>query len=207
MQVLKEEIREAIIEKAKTEFLKHGFEKASVRKIAKEAGTTIGNFYNYFNSKEEIFYVITTPAFESFKNFIKKHNEEDFLKEYEGVAVSEALARQVMAEIIKRYNEIFDEAMLILIDGSKGTKYENVKEEIITFLSEHFIEHMDSIPHKGRNEFHSYLPHVVASGFLEGLLDIMRSNCTVEEKEKLFADYILLYLFGLGSLNFPFIKE
>ena len=35
--------------------MKNGFKNASLRQIVKDAGTTIGNFYNYFENKEALF--------------------------------------------------------------------------------------------------------------------------------------------------------
>lgn len=39
----------------KTEFLEHGFKGASLRQIVKQAGFTLGAFYGYYQSKEELF--------------------------------------------------------------------------------------------------------------------------------------------------------
>ena len=53
-QILKEELRKAIIESAKQEFLNNGYENASMRNIAKKANMTVGNLYRYFESKDDI---------------------------------------------------------------------------------------------------------------------------------------------------------
>ena len=53
-QKLKEELREAIINAAREEFLEHGYEDASMRRIAAKAGITVGNIYRYFRNKEDL---------------------------------------------------------------------------------------------------------------------------------------------------------
>lgn len=53
-QILKPELREAIIQSARNEFYIHGFEKASMRNIAKSAHMTVGNLYRYFKDKEDL---------------------------------------------------------------------------------------------------------------------------------------------------------
>lgn len=52
-QVLKDNIRNKIIEAAKAAFLEKGLD-ASMRDIASRANITVGNIYRYFDSKEEI---------------------------------------------------------------------------------------------------------------------------------------------------------
>ena len=52
-QVLKDNIRNNIIEAARAAFLENG-RNASMRDIAKRAHITVGNIYRYFDSKEDI---------------------------------------------------------------------------------------------------------------------------------------------------------
>ena len=47
--------REAILAAAFTQFSRYGFRKTSMEDIAKEAGTSRGSLYSYFQNKEEIF--------------------------------------------------------------------------------------------------------------------------------------------------------
>lgn len=54
MQILKEKIRENIIDAAREAFTKEGYEKATLKDIADKADISVGNIYRYFKSKEEI---------------------------------------------------------------------------------------------------------------------------------------------------------
>ncbi|MCW2829868.1 MAG: TetR family transcriptional regulator [Aeromicrobium sp.] len=49
-----EQTRQAIIDSAMQLFRTHGYEKATMRAIADEAGVSIGNAYYYFSSKEHL---------------------------------------------------------------------------------------------------------------------------------------------------------
>lgn len=68
--------RQQILEAAKTLFAEKGFEATNVRDIIHESRLSPGTFYNYFQSKEEIFAVLTdeiidevrTQIQESYKN-------------------------------------------------------------------------------------------------------------------------------------------
>ena len=54
----KPETLEKIQESAKKHFLANGFQRASLRKIVSDAGFTLGAFYGYYKSKEELFHAL-----------------------------------------------------------------------------------------------------------------------------------------------------
>ncbi len=199
MQIQKEEVREAIIQKAEDEFFKHGFEKASIRNIAKAAGTTIGNLYNYFRNKEELFYVIVTPVYESFIYVMKEHHTHQ--KEHEEELGDLKDFPKKIHELIKGMDQPFNRGLVILIDGSKGTKYEFVREEILLFIITHFESHLGRVSVSDYRPFHPYFARGIASGFLDGLLDILRKDYGKLELEYLLGDYILFYILGLVGLQ------
>lgn len=62
MQVLKEEIRDKILQAALDEFYRKGYEKASLQEIAKKCAISKSNVYNYFPSKKSIYEALITPA-------------------------------------------------------------------------------------------------------------------------------------------------
>lgn len=199
MQVLKEEVREAILEKAIDEFYGNGFQKASLRKIVKAAGTTIGNFYNYFKSKEELFNEIISPVYNNFVYFIKNHNEDHYaINEISAMNVEGV--KKIISDYLKIIDRDYEKVLIILIDGSKGTKYENIKEEIQGFLAQHFEEHLKEAQKEKEVNFHRYFSRVVAVGFLEGFLNILRTDYSRKEKERLIIDHIIFYT--LGGMSF-----
>ncbi len=58
MRVKTEEKRQAIIEIAKEAFFSQGFEKTSMSYISQQVGGSKATLYNYFSSKDEIFYAV-----------------------------------------------------------------------------------------------------------------------------------------------------
>ncbi len=70
-QKLKDEVRQAIIDAAKQEFLEKGYKNASMRSIAKKANMTVGNLYRYFKSKEDINLYIVVPTYKMIDATIK----------------------------------------------------------------------------------------------------------------------------------------
>lgn len=62
MQILKEDIRNKILQAALEEFYIKGYEKASLQEIAKRCAISKSNVYNYFPSKKSIYDSLTIPA-------------------------------------------------------------------------------------------------------------------------------------------------
>lgn len=64
--------RQQILEAAKNLFADKGFEATNVRDIIHESNLSPGTFYNYFQSKEEIFEVLTTEIIDEVRNQIQQ---------------------------------------------------------------------------------------------------------------------------------------
>ena len=62
MQVIKESLRIRILEVALREFEERGYEGTSMRAISEGAGTSLGNLYHYFHSKDDIYASCLTPV-------------------------------------------------------------------------------------------------------------------------------------------------
>lgn len=178
MQVLKEEVRNNIIKAAKHEFRQNGFKNSSMRSIAKKSGMTVGNLYRYFNNKEDLFHTVVSPAF---NKIIKLINEE-------GVSLFERNGRNIIAEyatmkVIEIHSEHRDE-LLILINGSKGTKYEGGKIELISLLEKRINGLFDNIRKNGVVIEDSFLAKVIASSYVEGVIIILNNYKDVDKINK-----------------------
>ncbi|MFC1980940.1 TetR/AcrR family transcriptional regulator [Chloroflexota bacterium] len=66
----------AIIEKSGSLFLKKGYDRTSMRDIARSCGYEAGNIYNYFRNKEQLLYEVIKEETERFISLIK-HIEVD----------------------------------------------------------------------------------------------------------------------------------
>ena len=70
-QILKDDVRERIINAAKEEFLEYGYKDASMRRIAFKSHMTVGNLYRYFKNKEDINVQIVSETLNLIENSIK----------------------------------------------------------------------------------------------------------------------------------------
>ena len=169
MQVLKDEIRKKICEAALAEFKLKGYRKASMRAIAKRVGVTAGNLYRYFANKEDLFHAVISPAFERITVLIKENRDLDFVggKRYQSHL---EYAADRIAEILGEYQD----ELLILIDGSAGTRYEKAKDEIIIMFEENIGHLLSRTLPKGVAKDTQLIVHVIAASYIEGLVAIMR---------------------------------
>ena len=187
MQVLKEEMRKRIHEAALKEFSEKGFKNASVREIAKGAGMTVGNLYRYFDNKEALFYNIISPAYESLMQLAEQSLEK--VRDGFGRGFFEELSEHILK--ISREHRI---ELLILFEGSSGSRYERAKEEMIQvvegFLKGNILEQL-----KGRRvEIEDvYLFRIIAVNFVEGMTMIGREYESGEKLKKMAEQYIAFY--------------
>lgn len=197
MQYKKEEVRNAILSYAEREFLEKGFERASIRSIVKSAGTTIGNFYNYFTSKEAIFEELVQEEYAKFIYFINHHDDiqrPDYL--WESLDLKEC--RKVLKELINEFLPMFTDRLLLLIESSKGTKYENARILLHSYIEQHFLEHLEE--HNSEAIKSTAFPSLIARQFLDGIVIILKESKDEEERTNLIIEYILFYFIGTMGL-------
>ena len=172
MQLKKEKIKIRIEDAAREDFLKLGFTKTSIRNIAKKAKISTSNIYNYFKSKDYLFYSLIDPVYEKIKTLLsvlfeteKNLGEDEFFEQ-----ISDVFSLPV-GEIIKENAK----ELIILMDKSEGTKYEKCKEKLIMTIESHFTE---SIVHEKKsrdnNLNHTFVMHIIANNLLEGLLELAK---------------------------------
>jgi AcrR family transcriptional regulator len=70
----KQDMRNLIIESATQLFLKHGYDKTSIRNIAEDIEYSPATIYLYFKDKDEIFYVIHENAFDLLVKLFREHD-------------------------------------------------------------------------------------------------------------------------------------
>jgi AcrR family transcriptional regulator len=187
MQVLKDEMRKRIYEAAIREFSEKGFANASMRDIAKGADMTVGNLYRYFKDKEALFYNVVGPAYESLMELVKKSIE--LVNRSFDNSFFEFLAEQILK--ISKEHKI---ELLILFEGSTGTRYERAKEDMVMvvegFLRGNLLERLKE---KNIEIEDIYLFRVIAVGFVDGMTMIAKKYDSDEKLKKAAAQFIAFY--------------
>jgi AcrR family transcriptional regulator len=182
MQVLKESVRNAIVEGAITEFFQYGFQKANMRRIADNANITVGNIYRYYKNKEELFNEILLPAeraIDDLESFDRKlhvtriDSEED---------VNQLV--QYVINVLKPYTrEVF-----IMIYNSEGTHYQKVKAQLEKLV-------VDKINSFYPRQFDRYLLTVLAQSFVQAVFHVFKENVNNIRKIQEYISQLVVYFF------------
>ena len=186
MQFQKPEIREKILNSAMQLFYEQGFENTSTRQIAAEVDMSVSNLYKYFANKEEIFDEIVKQYYyrylATFKNFVSHENKDTFDED-----ACTKLTKAIF-ESIKGFCSQF----VILMDKSKGTKYENFRNEIIHGLQAHIIKEIPS------DKTNAEMIHIFVRNFFNGIVEIARNH---KNDETTLANISLLAQYHLKGIS------
>ncbi len=169
----RENSKELIIRAGKQEFLKYGYKGASLRNICKQAGVTTGAFYFQFENKEQLLDEILRPVIIYFSAMVQKSTMEEF----EGES-SSADGDEQMLEMLWNYKE----ECQILLEGTAGTAYEKVFEELQEGLRQGFLLFFGKY---GISDVDEKLLDVIVRMRVESYLTIIRKEYTLEETKKL----------------------
>ena len=182
-QVLKDDIREKILNAALQEFFEKGYKSAAMRNIAEIAKIPTGLIYSYYKNKETLFDEVLRPVN---YNWYAVLSAADVNHKNEPKDLSNA-ERKCLLNLLDHRKEF-----IIMVDKSQGTKYENQKEEIISITENHLNDHVSVA------EYDPILIHIVANNFVEGLLQIMYHYKNKKWAVEMLNKISYMYFRGIG---------
>ncbi len=187
MQYLKDEVRNSIAEEALKEFMEKGYEGASIRSIAKKSNTSVGNMYKYFESKEALYENLIGSVY---------HRLIDYIKQFDKVELNEnaqLIFYELMEEIMEVVNESSTE-ISILLNQSKGSKYENCKSIFVDFVTRIVTETMKyQLSNKGRKLKDNFAIYLVSNSLIESIAIIVRERKDGAEVRKLILNIVDIF--------------
>lgn len=198
MQYLKKDVEEGILVAAREEFFDKGYKKASIHHIAKQTGISVGNVYRYYANKEALFDATVDPAYKNMIQLIEQNHEE----ELPGRIVSLVEVIEILGAMLASILVDYRKEMLILIDGSQGTKFQGAKQHLFDILTKHVNEHLEKV-NRGRPKkeaLNTLTARPIAVSFLEGYFEIIRMVENSDQIRSVTKDYIWIYFSGLRQL-------
>ncbi|MBC2580383.1 TetR/AcrR family transcriptional regulator [Clostridium sp. DJ247] len=158
MQVLKEEIKNKILDVAENIFYQKGFRDTTTRSIASEVGISVSNLYLYYKNKEAIFYEITDGFYKYCINCVETFFRHDDNDKRMDVVIS-SLIRKIMITDRKRF--------VIICNRSEGTKYGGFKQQIVSILNNHMEMQVNKDLIKD-----PLILTILAKNFIEGIIEL-----------------------------------
>ncbi len=202
MPYLKEEVKEKILASAVAKFKEQGYSGASMRQIASSAGVSLGNVYRYFENKDALFNAIVEPVYTSYIAFI--HHIDNLIVNDGNNVEAGASDTSNIAEINKiqeKLLEICEEhytELLIIMDKSAGTRYENAKQAMILLLDKilkkKFLPFMKT---EDSNELNDDVTYIFSSAFIESICLILRKYEAGSQIRLLIDRLIRIFFDGL----------
>jgi len=188
MQYLKDEIRNNIIAAAIKEFTLKGYQDASMRVIAAEAGVAIGNVYRYFKNKDELFNSIVGPVYTKFTSMVF-----DLYQTQGSIPEMQLMTVDITDKIMEFYDK-YETELLILIDKSKGSKYEDIKEELIRLVNYRIKSELLVIfKENGIKLKDDYILYILAATFVEGIFMVLRKYRDQAKIKELLGQLLFIY--------------
>lgn len=178
-----EKTKNAILDAAREEFLDNGFEKASLRKIAKKADLTTGAIYSYFSDKNKLYEGVVGEVAESFyDNYVRVQSEfekiDDMQKKDEMPDYTKAAMKEMIAFIYDNY-DIFK----LLVCKSEGTSYDNFVHRLIEVEEVQTIKFIDKMRDMNCLKYYpsKQLVHILCGGLVTGIFDVVVHDIPVDQ--------------------------
>lgn len=183
-QVLKDEIRQCILDSALEEFFIHGYVRTTIRDIAGRAGIPAGLLYSYYKNKEALFDEVLRPVCFDWKRVMKHGGSPDY-QDYKYLSQME---ENCIRTLFRHRREL-----IIMMDKSTKTKYEDEKERLVSEIEHHLNSHKDML----KNHDPVFV-HIVANNFVDALLQIAYHYESEEWAMELLNKISKMYLQGIG---------
>ena len=151
MAVKNHSLDSKIIRSARKEFLEHGYSKASLHKIASNAGTTTGALYTRYKSKDELFLSLVEDAISDIKK-----SYEPFSKMYQEVKDKRDV--DLFFQVIRKEREFYldfifkyYEQCVLMFCRSEGSSIENMAKRMLDNKARLTVEFLKFISNKDEN--------------------------------------------------------
>jgi AcrR family transcriptional regulator len=199
MQIVKEEIRTRLIESAIAEFYARGYEKASLRNIARAANTSVSNLYNYFPNKEQLFAAIIGPVYAQLQHIIAEIDQKSTGQRLQAEDIP-AFTQSIMETFLEMTGQ---ERLLlvILVEKSQGTQYQKARIEITLLIKAHLLAALSHIGNQDRRPPNrDYIMGIIAAHYVDGLFNILKDFRSLPWAKENLQILLTYHLNGIKAL-------
>ncbi|MBP3413882.1 MAG: TetR/AcrR family transcriptional regulator [Clostridia bacterium] len=169
------DVKSRLINAAKAEFLQNGYDKASLRKICKNADVTTGALYFFFKNKEDLFTNIVAEKAHRLMELVKRQTQ------------SELNFSNNAGEHQRELNEYLcsnKDEVQILLDKSAGTRYQDFKNEYGREIARGFFAFYDK--YGGTDEYRDIMKLIVKMR-VQGYIEMLKGDYDMDKMMKFSA--------------------
>lgn len=183
---------------AKEAFMEYGFKSASLRSIVKTAGVTLGAFYGYYNSKEELFEALVEEQYNHFMECYRKaQNDFAALPQNEQITHMSEISGNCMTELLLYAYEHLDEFKLILC-RSDGTRFSGMIDEMVEIEVKGTHDYQEVLKALGRPspEIDPRLEHILITGMFGTFMELIIHKMPLEQALSYLKEMRAFYTVG-----------
>ncbi|MDR3606135.1 MAG: TetR/AcrR family transcriptional regulator [Oligoflexia bacterium] len=205
-QYQKEEVRDAILSTAKQEFLRKGFRDANLREISRKAKVPVGNLYNYFDDKNQLFEEVLRPQIEAIKKALqagKAHGAEssDAPTHSSAWPLAEDVSHGVSYVIAHRAE------LDLLINQARGSSLEDFLEQIATDYQRICIEYFEGLarsnPQRRIQRPSEFFLHSLSHFYIKAVAEMLDHELSDSELREQVEELLNFSWNGLAALLEP----
>ncbi|MBQ8162451.1 MAG: TetR/AcrR family transcriptional regulator [Clostridia bacterium] len=168
-----------ILAAARDEFLAHGFEKASMRRIGERCGMTAAGIYRHCTDKADLFNQVAEPAVRRLKEWLDAH-----VSRYVSAAQSGTIAWQdseidMMREVVYPHMEEYR----LLLTCAQGTRYAHFLHDLTQTAQCQLTEYFSLLSSRGHpvREISPQEMHLLMSAYTTALFEPVVHGYSPEE--------------------------
>ena len=185
MAVADRSIDPRILESARKEFVKHGFEKSSLKAICDGAGVTTGALYKRYKGKEELFCAVVEQTVAELYAEARRRGDLDpaSMTDEQLIRAWEMDGSDMMWWFQYLYERRED--FYLLLACSEGTRYSNFQHDWVALLTKATSAFLEEAKSRGlcRNDIQPEELHILLSAFWTTIYEPFIHHFTWEQME------------------------
>ena len=198
MQILKEDIKQKIIEVGKRKFKKDGYANTSMKDIAEDVGISTGNIYRYFLTKSHLYGEIVKELeieIEGFFNKVPTRLEE--------IKPNELF--DMLIDMTVNIAETKKDTLKVMLTCDNEKQYLEFKNKVLNM----FVDKIESIARSFTSEdVDRSLCEAISKAHFEGFTYIVKSNIDdIEQMKKNLKIYEKLMIENLDGRFMEVVKK
>lgn len=200
MQILKENIRVRILKVARQQFEQKGYSKTSMREIADLVGIGVGNIYNYFTNKNDLFCEVVRPVLYALEAMLQEHHG------IRGEDIMMMRSEEYLKSCIDEYVSLIDKhsaLMKILLFHAQGSSLECFRENYTdrsTELVKIWFASMQQKHPEINTAVSDFIIHLRTVWMFTMFEELLMHSVPRQEMEAILHDYILFEIQGWRAI-------
>lgn len=184
-----EDTRQNILDCGRDEFLRKGFEGASLRAIARAAGVTTGAIYGYFPDKKALFdALVSGPTKEMLDKFISVQEEFAALPPEIQAAEMVRTSNEGMAWMVEHVYSHYD-AFRLLVCCSAGMDFAAYLDKMVEVETRSTFRFVEAMRQAGKQirDVDEQLVHILVNSLFSGMFEVVAHDMP-KEKATVYID-------------------